>query len=35
MYGILCATPEELAGLIDREEKVWSTLVREKGIKAE
>ena len=29
------STPEELASLIDREEKVWSTLVREKGIKAE
>ncbi|QQS13645.1 MAG: tripartite tricarboxylate transporter substrate binding protein [Rhodospirillales bacterium] len=29
------STPAELAALIDREEKRWSTLIREKGIKAE
>lgn len=29
------SSPDELAALIDREEKVWSTLIREKGIKAE
>ncbi|MCC7273278.1 MAG: tripartite tricarboxylate transporter substrate binding protein [Alphaproteobacteria bacterium] len=29
------STPEELAQLMDREERVWSTLIREKGIKAE
>lgn len=29
------STPAELTALMDREEKVWSTLIREKGIKAE
>jgi tripartite-type tricarboxylate transporter receptor subunit TctC len=29
------STPQELADLIDREDKRWSTLIKEKGIKAE
>lgn len=29
------STPEELAEMIDREEKRWGTLIRERGIKAE
>jgi len=29
------STPQELAALMDREEKRWSTLIKEKGIKAE
>ncbi len=29
------STPEELKQLFEREEKTWSTLIREKGIKAE
>lgn len=29
------STPQDLAALMDREEKRWSTLIKEKGIKAE
>jgi hypothetical protein len=29
------STAEELAAMFEREEKRWSTLIRERGIKAE